>query len=132
MRILSRGNAHKREVGIVECTYCASEFRVILGDPMATYRRHGSDGRNFIKCICPVCKEQVTAYDTIYAGSKGVSTVTFKEVTLDKEDREEIASWKETDVYELSDSDCEFLECIGRSEYKYTCPSWEEEQDSWI
>lgn len=126
MKVLVKGEAHKSMQYITECLFCDSRIRILKGDPMSTAEEwDGRNGRSTYRLnyICPVCGCQNEAAETVYASDHNVAKMKRENITLTKEDREEIASWKEnnseSNPYRLSKDDYAFLKCYTRQDYWY-------------
>lgn len=107
MIILKEGKMHKHMAWFTTCEICNSELKILEGDPKSTpqvcYNCDAS--QYYIRYICPVCGQKRKAYTNSSFGVKG--NAVYKEIILEKEDREEMASWK--DCGEISMEDLEWI-----------------------
>lgn len=108
MKILVEGKAHKANAWTSVCPFCESKLRILDGDPMSFKRWRGTEGVEYdFHYICPVCREQVEQHTYHNHAS---DTIEVEEVTLNREDREEMESWKYFDRSELSNDDITFIQ----------------------
>lgn len=105
MKILKEGRAHQRYAWFCTCKFCDSKLRIIQGDPMATEEvgYQCDRGQYYIRYICPVCRGRNVAYTNSSFGEK--ANAEYKFITLDEEDRKEIASWFTDDGLYYKDTD---------------------------
>lgn len=108
MKILKEGKLNKRHAWFTTCDTCGSELRILEGDPYSTPDVcYQCDRRQyFTRYICPVCHSKKVAYTASAFGEK--ANAEYKEIILEKEDREEIESWKQN-VYHISNDDLSWI-----------------------
>ena len=87
MKIIKRGNAHKRDMFEVKCPNCESEIRIIVGDPHASRLYYNVDSREYwVLYKCPVCQ-------ALQKGSTFENATYHGNYILTQEDREDIDNW---------------------------------------
>lgn len=92
MKILKEGTKHMANAWFHTCDVCESELRIIEGDPLAGKTCYNCDAQQYyIRYICPVCGGHNVAYTNSLFGEK--ANAVYREITLTKEDREEIDHW---------------------------------------
>lgn len=92
MKIINEGKVHKANAWFTTCDTCNSELRIIEGDPMAGDTCYNCDANQYyIRYICPVCGEKKKAWTNSSFGVK--ANAKYKEIVLQKEDREEIENF---------------------------------------
>lgn len=96
--VLREGKANKHMAWFTACDTCGSELKILQGDPLATkevcYNCDAS--QYYIRYVCPICGGLKKAYTSSSFGIKG--NAKYKEIILEKEDREEMESWKYQEV----------------------------------
>ena len=104
MKVLTKGEAHKRDIMEAECSFCGSKLRILEGDPRSKRTWSGHNGVNYeLLFKCPVCGQLNlvrTHHDHQYEGLK-----VEEDAFITMEDKKEIESWIDDKLEDLTDDD---------------------------
>lgn len=102
MKILKEGKLHKAKAIFCTCNRCGSELRFFLdkGDPRVGREKYNCDSyKRWCSYCCPVCdKINLAEWESPYF--KDEVNCRLEEVILEKDDLDEIDSYKDIEVSE--------------------------------
>ena len=102
MKVLTKGEAHKRDIMEAECSFCGSKLRILDGDPRSKRSWNGHGGvEHELLFKCPICKQ--LSFVKTYNDHRYGGLIVEKDAFITMEDKKEIESWEDDKLEDLTD-----------------------------